>query len=67
MFGSIFTGGNASPFDDHVLDQLADDAGIVVANPERYPNITVEMARRTLAMVARLRHRNPPDSQRLSA
>ncbi|OAN52205.1 hypothetical protein A6A04_00435 [Paramagnetospirillum marisnigri] len=46
--------------DDDALDQIEGEALIVVENPERYSPITVEMARRTLAMIHRLRRRTGP-------
>ncbi len=41
--------------DDEVLDELEGEALVIIEHAERYSHQTVEMARRTLEMILRLR------------
>ncbi len=62
MFGLHFSPGEHKPFNEEVMDEIEGEALIVVENPERYSSITVDMARKTLEMLARLRRRDTPDT-----
>ncbi|RAU23860.1 hypothetical protein CU669_01930 [Paramagnetospirillum kuznetsovii] len=63
MFGMHLTTGDHKPFDEEVMDQIEGEALIVVENPDRYASLTVEMARKTLDMILRLRRGGTSDPQ----
>ncbi|ARJ68169.1 hypothetical protein WV31_14165 [Magnetospirillum sp. ME-1] len=45
---------------DDILDELEGEALVILEHPDQHATITVNMARKTLEMIRRLRGRNAP-------
>lgn len=52
--------GETDTFGDDILDELEGEALVILEHPEQHAAITVNMARKTLAIICRIRGGNFP-------
>ncbi|CUW38278.1 protein of unknown function [Magnetospirillum sp. XM-1] len=52
--------GENDTFGDDILDELEGEALVILEHPDQHAAITVNMARKTLAMIHRIRGRDIP-------
>lgn len=56
----LAAGGENDTFGDDILDELEGEALVILEHPEQHATITVNMARKTLAIICRIRGGNIP-------
>lgn len=63
MFGRLHGHAGHTPLDEDTLDELEGESLVIVEHADRYSQQTVDMARKTLDMIRRLRRKGDPASE----